>query len=375
MTSSGERPEASGQRHERQRLRVQPLASRLVPLAYSCAALVLVFAGLHEWDVPLTRFVRSLFLLSDAAPHPWLVVFSDLGDRLGKGDALVLLSLVLLAVGYGVKHQPLKDAGQQSLIAHGLAAVVSNILKHAIGRPRPKFLDTTNFEFAPVHGSGWDSFPSGHASAAFAVATVLAIKFPRVRWPLFVMALAIAASRVVRGSHFLTDVAGGAALGCVMGVIAVYPWREWRAAAARAVCLMTPFFVATLVVMWTVAQLPSEAWLFQLLVWGGLLLTLAGLTGHAVRTLRPSCCPSWLSGHLARALIGVGLGMTTGSLFVTTAVLFVSTAHWLEGLHGQSEPLADGPVGLRAAIAESVFVVAVLLVLAASYVLKGIVPM
>jgi predicted phage tail protein len=67
--------------------------------------------------------------------------------------------------------------------------------------------------------------------------------------------------------------------------------------------------------------------------------------------------------------------MTTGSLFVTTVVLLVCVAHWLEGLPGQIESMADGPVGIRAAMAEGLFVAAMLLVLGASYVLKGIVPM
>ena len=242
----------------------------LIPLAFSCTALVLAFAGLFEWDVPLTRFIRSLNdSHMDHLTNPWLAQLSDIGDRLGKGESLVILSLVLLAVGYGLKHPQWKDAGRQSLIAHGLAALSANILKHAIGRPRPKFMHAGNLALFPASGSGWDSFPSGHAAAAFAVATVLATKFPRARWPILAVAVAIAASRIVRGSHYLTDVAAGAALGCVMGVIAAHPWREWRASAGMAVCRMTPFFVATLALIWTIVHLPSEAWPFQQLLWGG----------------------------------------------------------------------------------------------------------
>ena len=229
--------------------------------------------------MPLTRFVRSLYPPVGSVPNPWLVQFSDIGDRLGKGESLVILSLVLLAVGYGLKHPQWKDAGWQSLIAHGLAALSANILKHAIGRPRPKFMHAGNLEFSPAGGSGWDSFPSGHAAAAITVATVLATKFPRARWPILAAAVAIAASRVLRGSHYLTDVAGGAALGCVMGVIATHPWREWRSSAGMAICRMTPFFVATLALVWTIVHLPSEAWPFQQFLWGGLLLTLAALVG------------------------------------------------------------------------------------------------
>ena len=348
----------------------------LVPLLFSCAALILAFVGLFEWDVPLTRFIRSLNdVHRDHLANPWLAQLSDVGDRLGKGESLVILSLVLLAVGYGLKHPQWKDAGWQSLIAHGLAALCANILKHAIGRPRPKFMHAGNLDLSPVSGSGWDSFPSGHAAAACAVATVLAAKFPRVRWPILAVAVAIAMSRIIRGSHYLTDVAGGAALGCVIGVVAAHPWREWRSSIAVAVCRMTPLFVATLALVWTIVHLPSETWPSQQLLWSGLVLTLAGLVGHVLWTVQSPWCPDWLSGSLARGLVGLGLGMTTGSLFVTTTVLLVCVAHWLDGLPGQSESMANGHVGVWGAMAEGLFVAAMLLVLGASYALKGIVPM
>lgn len=342
----------------------------------SVCALILTFVGLFEWDVPLTRFIRSLNNIHiDHLANPWLAQLSDIGDRLGKGESLVILSLVLWAIGYGFKHPQWTEAGWRSLIAHGFAALSATILKHVIGRPRPKFMHAGNFEFSPVSGSGWDSFPSGHAAAAFAVATVLATKFPRVRWPILAVAVVIAASRIIRGSHYLTDVAGGAALGCIIGMIAAHPWREWRSSAGMAVCRMTPFFLATLAFVWTIVHLPSEAWPFQQLVWSGLLVTLVALVGHVLWSVQSSWRPVWLSGPLARCLVGLGLGMTTGSLFVTTIVLLICAAYWLDGVPGQIESMADGHVGVWAAMAEGLFVAAMLLVLGASYALKGIVPM
>src|SRR6266496_792578 len=94
--------------------RVTPVAAMLLSLC----ALILAFAGLFEWDVPLTRFIRSLNdVHMDHLANPWLAQLSDIGDRLGKGESVVILSLVLLAVGYGLKHPQWKDAGWQSLIA------------------------------------------------------------------------------------------------------------------------------------------------------------------------------------------------------------------------------------------------------------------
>jgi uncharacterized membrane protein (DUF485 family) len=133
--------------------------------------------------------------------------------------------------------------------------------------------------------------------------------------------------------------------------------------------------VATLALVWTIVHLPSDAWPFQQLMWGGLLLTLVGLVGHVLWSVQPSWRPVWLSGPLARGLVGLGLGMTTGSLFCTIIVLLVCVAYWLDGLPDQIESVAEGQVGVWTAMAEGFFVAAMLLVLGASYALKGIVPM
>jgi len=57
------------------------------------------------------------------------------------------------------------------------------------------------------------SFPSGHATVGFACATVLALAVPRLRVPLFTLAVLISFSRVYVGVHYPFDVLAGAALG------------------------------------------------------------------------------------------------------------------------------------------------------------------
>jgi undecaprenyl-diphosphatase len=87
-------------------------------------------------------------------------------------------------------------------------------IKEAIGRARPFLVHP---EPAPllVNVIG-DSFPSGHAATSFAGATVLARYLPG-RWPvLFLLATAIAFSRVYVGVHYPSDVLGGAVLGVLV---------------------------------------------------------------------------------------------------------------------------------------------------------------
>jgi hypothetical protein len=160
-----------------------------------------------------------------------------------------------------------------------------------------------------------------------------------------------------------------------MGMVAAHPWREWRSSIIIAMSRMAPYFVATLALVWTIVHLPSETWPSQQLLWSGLGLTLVGLVAHVLWTVQSSWCPEWLSGSLARGFVGLGLGMTVGSLFVTTAVLLVCVAHWLDRHPGQAESIAEGHGGVWVAMTEGLFVAAMLLVLGASYVLKGIMPM
>src|SRR5207247_494328 len=79
----------------------------------------------------------------------------------------------------------------------------------------------------PSLDSGLDSFPSGHAANAFGAATVLAWFFPSVRTPLYLVAGLVAVSRVLRGSHFPTDVWAGAVLGVMIGSMVVVGLKRW----------------------------------------------------------------------------------------------------------------------------------------------------
>jgi undecaprenyl-diphosphatase len=98
-----------------------------------------------------------------------------------------------------------------TLVADGLAQLVSSILKDAIPRARPHV-------HTLVTAPHTHSFPSGHATTSFACATVLALMLPRLRVPLFLLAAAIAWSRVYVGVHYPLDVFAGAALGIAIGV-------------------------------------------------------------------------------------------------------------------------------------------------------------
>ncbi|BFU94447.1 MAG: conserved membrane protein of unknown function [Nitrospira sp.] len=345
----------------------------LASAACSCAAVVVSILGLLELDVPLTKFVRSLYHPVGYLPNPWLAYFSDIGDRVGRGESLVALSLLILLAGVWLKRADVKLAGWQTLVAHGIVAALSNLIKHAIGRPRPKFIHTGAVDLSPFSGSGWDSFPSGHATSAVAIAAVLAIRFRKARWIFIGTALAIAASRILRGSHFLTDTVGGAALGWLVGVVAAHPWRAWRSSLRSALVSLAPFCVGVSAAIWVMGRAFPVQWPGSLLMVGGFLLTTVAFAGYVWLAVRPMVRHPLPRGPL-RGLMGLGLVMATGSAWMSTAALCAGLAAWLRP---RINPLAanGGTAGDRSLAQDAVFCLLVLLGLWASQEMRGLLPL
>jgi len=92
--------------------------------------------------------------------------------------------------------------------------VVIVLTKAIVRRQRP----AENAEDMMTVSVGRYSFPSGHASRAFMLATFLVIHFHvSVMWKCFVWswAVCVAVSRIMLGRHHVSDVVVGAVLGCM----------------------------------------------------------------------------------------------------------------------------------------------------------------
>ena len=148
----------------------------------------------------------------------------------------LLLMGVVGGAGFALTHEGSAEQarGNAVVLANSVAwsAAANQWLKVLVGRHRP-VLYTTGAAAAASRADNQRSFPSGHAAAAFAAATSYVVIAQRQRLPhrtrnailLYGGAVSISTLRVFAGSHFPTDVAGGALLGSGVGwlVTRVHP--------------------------------------------------------------------------------------------------------------------------------------------------------
>lgn len=129
---------------------------------------------------------------------------------LGNGIFWYALMLALLL------HDP-SDAVLPVLhmaLVGAVSTATYSILKRSTGRARP-------FQVVPAVSAGAApldafSFPSGHTLHAVAFTMVAASYYPSLALPLSLLGALIAASRVVLGLHYPSDVLAGALIGCAI---------------------------------------------------------------------------------------------------------------------------------------------------------------
>lgn len=320
----------------------------------------IVFFCLYQ----LSQFDFQTVLLIRSLHDPFVGRLAYFGNRLGDGLTLVFLCLGLWGIGYLRKNKAWQQAGIDGLVAHALAGLATQILKHLIGRPRPRWTHQEAFEFGPSWQGGLDAFPSGHASASFAVAAVLARYFPGWRGFWYGGALLVGMARVVGGSHFPTDVLGGAVLGFLIGYVWARALKDWRWNVVQALPLALPLLIGGGALFWSIFSHPASTGVPVGLFWTGLLLFVSGIGARWILAWQGSG-----TGHrmfLANSVIALGLAASTQALWVVAVTLLACVA-W--GLKDQPEPME-----LPRLLHEAWLTSALVLVLVTLQSLQGLVP-
>lgn len=161
----------------------------------------------------------------DAALTHWINAAAGISPFLDKamvgvsqiGVPLMVLAVVLQWWAKADRHH-VRHAAVSAGLAFLLALAVNQFILLFVHRIRPYDAGVTHLLIAP--SADW-SFPSDHATASIAIVAAFAMQgLPRRTIALLVMALLICWSRIYIGTHYLTDIVGGAITG-VLGAIMV----------------------------------------------------------------------------------------------------------------------------------------------------------
>lgn len=145
----------------------------------------------------------------------WEVGLLRLASRLGDGVFWYLLMGALLA-WHGVSALP-------AVLHMGAAALAGTLLykwlKGATERPRPyQVCPSILCLTAPLDRF---SFPSGHTLHAVVFSLVATAYYPALGWLVWPFTVLVAASRMVLGLHYVSDVVAGALIGASIAALAL----------------------------------------------------------------------------------------------------------------------------------------------------------
>jgi undecaprenyl-diphosphatase len=176
---------------------------------------------MHSWPIPWVSLVSQgqdeiLFRAWNLAGLDRNLDFlMSVATILGGAFVIVLFAIPLWLRG-------LRGATFDVLLLLGVTLVVVEAMKFLIGRPRPcdALAGVRTLATFPCSAELDPAFPSGHASRAFAVASLLAIRFRWwVRIPAVAFAILVGISRVYLGLHWPSDILGGAIVGIGLALV------------------------------------------------------------------------------------------------------------------------------------------------------------
>lgn len=157
--------------------------------------------AIGEADREMFRYIHEDMknrFLDETTPH--------LQKIMGDGHVYMAICLSLCAFGDEKK----AETGKLATVAFMEVGAAAKLMKRIVGRPRP------------LNEGATDSFPSGHTATAFAMAFVAGNRHPRLRIPLYAIALGTAFSRVYLGHHYPSDVIAGAVIGTLAGAHVIH---------------------------------------------------------------------------------------------------------------------------------------------------------
>jgi undecaprenyl-diphosphatase len=166
-------------------------------------------------DYTLYRAINGL-----SGPGGVDAVFRLLANELPV--VIVCLTALLFLIKWPQRRLPRREGAVAATAAAGVALLINQPITHWVDRARP-YVAHPGHAHLLISRSHDPSFPSDHATGAFAIATAVWF-YDRVSGAvLFGLAALLAFSRVFVGTHYPGDVIGGAAIGVAVALVLRLP--------------------------------------------------------------------------------------------------------------------------------------------------------
>lgn len=215
--------------------------TELPPLLQPWVAALLLGAALLL--VPLLSGLDRSIADWLAGTDPRVVEIFQIVTVFGRSPPYLVAAALVVVLSLLQARSAERPAGERSMLRRraeragflfvtlALAGIATNLIKVLVGRFRPSLLfDEDSYGFAPFSfDSTMRSFPSGHATTAFALGFAFAALWPRHAIPWLALAALVAASRAVINSHYVGDVVGGALVAAITVLVVrrFFAGRGW----------------------------------------------------------------------------------------------------------------------------------------------------
>jgi len=165
----------------------------------------------------LSRHESAFCLAANRWGHRhWVRRYFAAISRLGDGVAWYsLMALIVLADGWAGL-----SASTHMAATGASALLLYRALKRWTKRPRPFAADLSIRPL--VRPLDEFSFPSGHTLHAVAFSLVAMAHYPLLAWLLVPFTASVAASRVVLGLHYPSDVLAATGIGCALAGLSLW---------------------------------------------------------------------------------------------------------------------------------------------------------
>jgi membrane-associated phospholipid phosphatase len=183
------------------------------------SSMLLVFSLLAVslvWSVGQRVDVWAFLFFNLRGSRPVWLDRTMLGfTQIGSGVAALALGLILFLASD-------RRVAYELILGTLTLWMVVELVKALVRRPRP-IIQVTQARIVGYRAGG-QSFPSGHTSQAFFIATLMAPHFHASAWVVFLLyaiALLVGITRLYVGAHYPRDILAGAILGSVWGLLGV----------------------------------------------------------------------------------------------------------------------------------------------------------